>query len=71
MIDQKAFLDRLKSLHPRGTSGRSESLCVEPHTLIVHQPPGGYLLDNRQVQMTCAKSAGICLGYEIKFKVAR
>jgi hypothetical protein len=30
---------------------------VEPHTLIVHQPPGGYLLDNRQVQMTCAKSA--------------
>jgi hypothetical protein len=43
---------------------------VEPHTLIVHQPPGGYLLDNRQVQMTCAKSAGVCLGDEIKFRVA-
>jgi hypothetical protein len=43
---------------------------VEPHTLIVHQPPGGYLLDNRQIQMTCAKSAGVCLGDEIKFRVA-
>jgi hypothetical protein len=44
---------------------------VEPHTLIVHQPPGGYLLANRQIQMTCAKSAGVCLGDEIKFRVAR
>jgi hypothetical protein len=43
---------------------------VEPHTLIVHQPPGGYLLDNRQIQMTCAKSAGVRLGDEIKFRVA-
>ena len=32
---------------------------VEPHNLAKHQPPGGYLLDNRQVQMTCAKSAGV------------
>jgi hypothetical protein len=44
---------------------------VEPHTLIVHQPPGGYLLDNRQVQMTCAKSAGIRLGDEIRLRVIR
>ena len=43
---------------------------IEPHTLIVHQPPGGYLLDNRQIQMTGAKSAGVCLGDEIKFRVA-
>jgi hypothetical protein len=43
---------------------------VEPHTLIVHQPPGGYLLENRQMQMTCAKSAGVRLGDEIKFRVA-
>jgi hypothetical protein len=43
---------------------------VEPHTLIVHQPPGGYLLEDRQVHMTCAKSAGIGLGDEIKFRVA-
>ena len=28
---------------------------VEPHALILHQPPGGYLLDNRQVRMSCAK----------------
>jgi hypothetical protein len=39
---------------------------VEPHTLVVHQPPGGYLLDNRQIQMTCAKSAGVRLGDEIR-----
>jgi hypothetical protein len=32
---------------------------VEPHTLTVHQPPGVYLLDNRRVQMTCARSAGV------------
>ena len=31
---------------------------VEPHKLIKHQPHGGYMLDNRQVQMTFAKSAG-------------
>ena len=44
---------------------------VEPHNLAMHQPPGGYLLDNRQVQMTCAKSAGIRLGDEIKLRVVR
>lgn len=43
---------------------------VEPHTLIVHQPPGGYLLEDRQVHMTCAKSVGVRLGDEIKFRVA-
>ena len=42
---------------------------VEPHTLVIHQPPGGYMLVNRQVQMTCAKSAGVCLGDEIKLRV--
>ena len=44
---------------------------VEPHNLTKHQPSGGYLLDNRQIQMTCAKSAGIRLGDEIKFRVVR
>ena len=43
---------------------------VEPHTLIVHQPPGGYLVEDRQVHMTCAKTAGVRLGDEIKFRVA-
>jgi hypothetical protein len=42
---------------------------VEPHALIAHQPPGGYLLDNRQVQMTCAKSACIRLGDEVRLRV--
>jgi hypothetical protein len=42
---------------------------VEPHELIQHQPPGGYMLDNRQVQMTCAKTAGIRLGDRIKFRI--
>jgi len=42
---------------------------VEPHVLVKHQPPGGYILDNRQVQMTCAKSEGVRLGDRIKFKI--
>lgn len=41
---------------------------VEPHNLAKHQPRGGYILDNRQVQMTCAKSAGVRLGDEIRFR---
>jgi hypothetical protein len=44
---------------------------VEPHNPAIYEPPGGYLLDNRQVQMTYAKSAGVCLGDDIKFRVAR
>jgi hypothetical protein len=42
---------------------------VEPHKLLKHQPPGGYMLDNRQVQMTCAKSAEVSLGDRIKFRI--
>ena len=42
---------------------------VEPHELAKHQPPGGYLLDNRQVRLTCAKSAGVGLGNRIKFRI--
>ena len=42
---------------------------IEPHNLIKNQPPGGYILANRHVQMTCAKSAEVRLGQEIKFRV--
>lgn len=42
---------------------------VEPHELVKRQPPGGYVLDNRQVQLTCAKSAGVSLGDRIKFRI--
>jgi hypothetical protein len=42
---------------------------VEPLSLIKHQPPSGYLLENRRVQLTCAKSAGVCLGDRIKFRI--
>jgi hypothetical protein len=42
---------------------------VEPHNLAIHELPGGYMLDNRQIHMTCAKSSGICLGDEIKLRV--
>jgi hypothetical protein len=38
--------------------------------MILHQSPGGYLLEDRQVHMTCAKSASVGLGDEIKFRVA-
>jgi hypothetical protein len=55
--------------------GASAAACrveiVEPHLLAIHEPPGGYMLDNRQVQMTCAKSAGVCLGDAIKLRVVR
>jgi hypothetical protein len=44
---------------------------IEPHNLAIHEPPGGYLLDNRQIQMTCAKSSGIRLGDEIRLRVIR
>ena len=42
---------------------------IEPHKLVKHQPHGGYMLDNRQVQLTCAKSAGVGLGNRIKFRI--
>jgi hypothetical protein len=42
---------------------------IEPHKLVKHQPHGGYMLDNRQVQMTCAKNAGVSLGDRIKFRI--
>ena len=42
---------------------------IEPHKLVKHQPHGGYMLDNRQVQMTCAKSAAVSLGVRIKFRI--
>ena len=43
---------------------------IEPHNLAKHQPRGGYMLGDRQVQITCAKSVGVRLGDEIKFRVA-
>jgi hypothetical protein len=42
---------------------------IEPHHLAKHQPRGGYVLDNRQVQLTCAKGAGVHLGDEIRARV--
>jgi hypothetical protein len=44
---------------------------IEPYNLAKHQPRGGYLLDNRQIQMTCARSGGVHLGDEIRAKVVR
>jgi hypothetical protein len=43
---------------------------VEPHELVKHQPSGGYILDNRHVQLTCAKNSGISLGDRIIFRIA-
>jgi hypothetical protein len=44
---------------------------VEPHELIKHQPAVGYMLKDRHVQMTFAKSAGVCLGDRIKFRTVQ
>ena len=53
--------------------GATAALCwvqiVQPHELIQHQPPGGYLLDNRHVQMTLSKSSEVRLGDRIKFRI--
>jgi hypothetical protein len=43
---------------PEGAAaGTCRVEIVEPLNLAKHQPRGGYMLVNRQVQMTCAKSA--------------
>jgi hypothetical protein len=42
---------------------------VEPHNVALHEPPGGYPLGDRQLQMTCAKSASVQLGDEIRARV--
>jgi hypothetical protein len=53
--------------------GAASATCwvqiVEPHHLVKHQPHGGYMLDNGQVQMTFLKSAGISLGDRITFRI--
>ncbi len=55
---------------PEGAAaGACRVEVIEPHHLAKHQPRGGYLLDNRQIKMTCAKSAGVRLGQQIKVRV--
>jgi hypothetical protein len=53
--------------------GAAASSCwveiVEPHNLALHEPPGGYALSDRHLQMTCARSAGVRLGDEIRARV--
>jgi hypothetical protein len=53
----------------RAAGNPSRVEAVEPLELIKHQPPGGYFLDNHQVKLTCAKSAGVRLGDPIKFRI--
>jgi hypothetical protein len=50
-------------------AGNCRVEIIEPLNLAKHQSRGGYILDNRQVQMTCAKSAGVHLGDEIRARV--
>jgi hypothetical protein len=50
-------------------AGMSWVKVVEPQELVKHQPNGGYMVDNRHLQMTCAKSAGVRLGDRIKFRI--
>jgi len=42
---------------------------VEPHHLLKHQPDGGYMLDNRRVQMTFLRRAEIRLSDRVKFRI--
>ena len=62
----------LIKLDPEGAAAAACWIeIIEPHNLAKHQPRGGYPLDNRQIQMTCAKSAGVRLGDEIRARVVR
>ena len=71
MVLELASVTAIIKLDPEGAAAAACWVeIVEPHNLALHQPPGGYPLDDRQVHMTCAKSAGVCLGDEIKFRVA-
>jgi hypothetical protein len=51
-----------------GTAGPARVEVFEPLNLIKHQPPGGYAIENRQVRLTCAKSAGVRVGDSIRFR---
>ena len=55
---------------PEGAAaGTCRVEIIEPHNLIKNQPHGGYMLYDRQVQMTCSKSTGVSLGLRITFRV--
>jgi hypothetical protein len=55
---------------PEGAAaGTCRVEIIEALNLAKHQPRGGYILDNRQVQMTCAKSAGVHLGDKTRARV--
>ena len=54
---------------PDGASAAASRVeILEPINLAKHQPPGGYILDNRHLQLTCAKNAEVRLGQEIIVK---
>jgi hypothetical protein len=73
--DQILELVNVTALIKTDPEGAAAAACwikiIEPHNLAKHQPGVGYLLDNRQIQMTCARSAGVHLGDEIRAKVVR
>ena len=72
LILELVNVSAILKIDPEGAAaGACWVQIVEPQNLTKHQPSSGYLLDNRQVQMTCAKSAGVRLGDEIKFSVVR
>jgi hypothetical protein len=72
LILELVNVNALIKIDPEGAAADAIWIeVIEPHNLAVHQPPGGYLLDNRQIQMTCAKSAGIHLGDEMRLRVVR
>jgi hypothetical protein len=72
LILELVNVNALIKIDPEGAAAAACWIeVIEPHNLAVHQPPGGYLLDNRQAQITCAKSAGVRLGEEIRARVVQ
>ncbi len=57
-------------LDPDGLATAGARIVIlEPLELTKHQPPGGYILDDRRLKLTCTKSAGVQLGDEINAKL--
>jgi hypothetical protein len=68
LLEMVSVTVRIEQDPEHGTPKPARVEIFEPLNLIKHQPPGGYLIDNRQVRLTCAKSAGVRIGDSIRFR---
>jgi hypothetical protein len=71
--DQVLELVTITAVFENGSEGAAAGKAwvqiVESQELAKDQAPSGYLIDNRQVQMTFAKSVEVRVGDRIKFRI--